>query len=110
MNQEFNIGDRVVTPTGKTGCVIESDADFPLHCLIAFDSGEKRYILRRILQPAIEARHQEKSALRAIVCFITDRISITFVFAMLSSTLEFNFDVNSRVYVGVRHCFVFINL
>ncbi|MBD1847294.1 hypothetical protein H6F89_28590 [Cyanobacteria bacterium FACHB-63] len=57
MSQEFNIGDRVTTPTGKVGCVIESDADFPLHCLIEFDSGEKRYILRRILKSVSEVRH-----------------------------------------------------
>ncbi|MBD1847475.1 hypothetical protein H6F89_29560 [Cyanobacteria bacterium FACHB-63] len=60
MSQEFNIGDRVVTPTRKIGRIIQPDNDFPLHHLIAFDSGETRYILRRILQSAIEARHQEK--------------------------------------------------
>ncbi|WP_058998430.1 hypothetical protein [Leptolyngbya sp. NIES-2104] len=56
MSEEFKTGDRIQTPTGRTGVIIESDADFPNHCLIQFDSGQKQYVLRRILQRSVETK------------------------------------------------------
>lgn len=48
---DFKLGDRVRTPTGKTGVIIESDLDFPNHVLILLDTGAKLNVLKRILKP-----------------------------------------------------------
>lgn len=46
----FKIGDRIQTPTGEIGIIIESQFDFPLHCLVQLPTGEKRHILKKLLK------------------------------------------------------------
>lgn len=47
---QFQVGDRVVTPTGKIGVIIEPEHDLPLHCLVQLSDETKRHILKRILK------------------------------------------------------------
>ena len=48
----LSIGDRVITPTGRTGRILPPKADLPLHCLVLFESGAAFWMLKEILQPA----------------------------------------------------------
>ena len=66
MNQEFQVGDRVISRSGTVGTIIEPDFDMPNHHLILLDGGNKLYILRRILQPASEPAIKSKRKSRAV--------------------------------------------
>jgi hypothetical protein len=46
----LKVGDRVVTPTGRTGEIVAPDADMPLHHLVLFDDDRTFWMLREILQ------------------------------------------------------------
>ena len=44
-------GDRVVTPTGKVGTVVEPPWLMPEHELVALDQGGKTWLLRYLILP-----------------------------------------------------------
>jgi hypothetical protein len=50
VSEGFQVSDRVVTPTGRTGAIVKPDQDFPLHHLIAFDNGTVWGMLKSILK------------------------------------------------------------
>lgn len=52
MPQEFNEGDRVILPSGKTGAIVRPEWLMPVHHLIQFNDGTKRWVLRELLAAA----------------------------------------------------------
>ncbi len=52
---EFKQGDRILTDSGRRGVVVGSDPNFPLHCLIQFETEERPLpILRSALSVDVE--------------------------------------------------------
>ena len=47
----MNVGDRVITPTGRKGAIVEPNADMPNHHLIQFDGDRAFWMLKTILKP-----------------------------------------------------------
>lgn len=58
-------GDRVATPAGSFGIVLEQPWSMPKHELIQLDDGTTLWILRHLLQPAIDAEPSTKRKRRA---------------------------------------------
>ncbi len=56
----MNVGDRVVTPSGKAGVIIPSAWLMPVHHLVQLDGGSKRWMLREILKPALVKTTQRR--------------------------------------------------
>jgi len=54
MSREVTPFSRVITPTGRTGTVVEPPWVMPFHCLVELDDGEVRWFLVEILRPIEE--------------------------------------------------------
>jgi hypothetical protein len=44
-------GDRIVTPSGRTGVLKENTVNMPNHFLVQFDSGELHWIVKHAVKP-----------------------------------------------------------
>ena len=65
------IGDRVITPTGRQGAIIQPEFTLHLHYLILFDDGAVLWMLKEILQPMIAkpaAKRLSESNLCSFFC------------------------------------------
>jgi hypothetical protein len=58
----MNIGDRIVTPSGKTGAILPPEWLMSYHHLVQFDDGSKRWVLRELLSaaPAQIIHHKQR--------------------------------------------------
>jgi hypothetical protein len=52
VSNAFRVGDRIVTPSGKTGAILPPEWLMPCHHLVQFDDGSKRWMLRELLSAA----------------------------------------------------------
>jgi hypothetical protein len=59
--QQFSEGDRVTLPSGQTGAIVRPEWLMPVHHLIRFDDGTRRWALREILRPAAVKTIPKKS-------------------------------------------------
>ncbi|MCY7276558.1 MAG: hypothetical protein LH702_23200 [Phormidesmis sp. CAN_BIN44] len=59
----LSVGDRVQTPTGRTGRIIPRNADMPNHHLVLFDDDRRYWMLKGILQlaPAAPIKKQQRN-------------------------------------------------
>ena len=60
----LQIGDRIVTPTGRTGTIAPSPYELPLYASIAFDDGTEHFILKEILKPYETSRENRSKPAR----------------------------------------------
>ncbi len=57
-------GDRVITPTGRTGTIRSSPYDLPLYAFVDFDDGSQFFILKSILKPYETSRTNRSKSSR----------------------------------------------
>ena len=50
--QKFRVGDRISTPIGNLGTILDPPWEMPLHSLVQIDGGAKIWILNEILKPS----------------------------------------------------------
>jgi hypothetical protein len=65
------VGDRVITPTGRTGAIVAPDADMPNHYLILFDDDRVFWMLKSIIKPCPveEVPTKTKKRVKAKSCY-----------------------------------------
>jgi hypothetical protein len=71
MSEGFQVGDRVITPTGRTGAIVAPDADMPNHHLILFDDDRLFWMLKSIIKPCpvAETPTKTKKRVKAKSCY-----------------------------------------
>ncbi len=71
MSDVFQVGDRVVSPTGRVGAIVAPDLDMPNHELILFDDGKIFWMLKTIIKhcPVAEVLTKTKKRVKAKSCY-----------------------------------------
>lgn len=54
-------GDRIVTPSGRTGVLQQSTFNMPHHHLIRFDSGEVHWVVKHAVAPCSATSPKKRS-------------------------------------------------
>jgi hypothetical protein len=69
-------GDRIVTPSGRTGILKENTTNMPHHYLIQFDSGELNWIVKHAVNPCSVAPPKKRKTTKSKSKKTTDNLFI----------------------------------